>query len=340
MGGTIAGRAASPQDVVGYEAGVLGVGELLTGIPVPQGMVVEPLQVANVDSKDLSVPLWQTLLARLWEQLQQPRVAAVVITHGTDTLEETGWLLQLVLRPRKPVVLVGAMRPATALVPDGPQNLGDALQLAADLDGRAAGGVWVCMASRVFDARSVQKVHPMRADAFGARDGGPAAWVEADRVRWLAPPPVAESPGPSPAMVQAVLQAPRWPRVEWLSSHADADGAIVRALLAQRRLALAGEDTDAPLQGLVVAGTGNGSLHRRLEQALAQAQDEGVVVWVTTRCAEGQVVPGERGRSRTRFVLSDLPPAKARLTLSLQLLWQAAGLSPDFTAPVPAGCAA
>lgn len=327
MGGTIAGRAANAQDVVGYQAGVVPVADLLAGLVPPDGMRLEAEQVANVDSKDMTPALWQALLAAAWRHLQRPEVAALVITHGTDTLEETAWLLHAVLQPRRPVVLVGAMRPASAAAPDGPQNLADALTLAGDAVAQTAGGVWVTLAGRVFDARAVRKVHPARADAFGAGDGGPAAWVEAGRVRWLAQP-AAVSPHPDQAArVQAALTAQRWPRVEWISSHGGADGALVRALLRQRHAAVAGEDADAPLAGLVVAGTGNGSLHTELVAALADAEDQGVTVWVTTRCPEGEVIPGDGGRARRPFAVTDLPPAKARLALSLHLLWQQAALS-------------
>ena len=330
MGGTIAGRAATPHDVVGYQAGVVPVADLVAGLAPPVGWRVQAQQVANIDSKDMTVVLWQALLAAVQAQLQRPEVGAIVVTHGTDTLEETAWLLQAVLQPARPVVLVGAMRPASALAPDGPQNLADALTLAVDGRLQAAGGVWVTLAGRVFSARAVTKVHATRVDAFGAGDGGPAAWVEAGRVRWMAPPALLAAPAADPgqaARVQAVLSAPRWPRVEWLTSHAGADGALVRALLLQRREALAGRDADDALAGLVVAGTGNGSLHERLAAALTLAQAEGVAVWVTTRCPQGEVVSGADGRAVQCFTVTDLPPPKARVSLSLQLLWQAAGLA-------------
>lgn len=326
-GGTIAGRAASTQDVVGYQAGVVPVADLLADLPVPAGVRLEAEQVANVDSKDMSPDVWRALLAAADRHLSRPDVAAIVITHGTDTLEETAWLLQSVLSPARPVVLVGAMRPASAAAPDGPQNLADALLLAADAAAGGMGGVWVTLAGRVFDARSARKVHPARADAFGGGDVGPAAWVEAGRVRWLHRPVAADAASDRAARLQAVLDAPRWPRVEWLTSHAGADGALVRALLHQRRESLAGRDDDPPVAGLVAAGSGNGSLHAALAEALATAQAEGVEVWVTTRCAEGEVVAGESGRARRSFQTTGLTPAKARVELMLALLWRAAGIS-------------
>ena len=101
MGGTIAGRAASPHDVVGYQAGVVPVADLVAGMAPPVGWRVQAQQVANVDSKDMTVALWQALLGAVHAQLQQPEVGAIVVTHGTDTLEETAWLLQTVLQPAR-----------------------------------------------------------------------------------------------------------------------------------------------------------------------------------------------------------------------------------------------
>ena len=327
-GGTIAGRAARADDLVGYQAGVVPVQALLQGQPVPPGWTLQAAQVASLDSKDMTLAVWRALLQAVHAALHDPEVGAVLVTHGTDTLEETAWLLQAALAPAKPVVLTGAMRPATALAPDGPQNLADAVTLATDAVLQAAGGVWVTLAGRVFDAAVVRKVHPTRVDAFGGGDAGAAAWVEGGRVRWLLEPAarlaaLARLAGrPEPTALPTLWQAPAWPRVEWITSHAAADGALVRALLAQRRAAQAGQDSDAPLAGLVVAGTGNGSLHAALADALRQAAAEGVAVWITTRCAEGEVLPPTPGRDAAGWTLTPLPPAKARISLMLALLQQ------------------
>lgn len=310
-GGTIAGRADAAADNVGYTAGQVGVDELLTGVramaaQVPKlgGWVLQAEQVAQVDSKDMGPAVWRTLLARVAHHLSRPEVAGLVVTHGTDTLEETAWLLQRVLAPTKPVVLTCAMRPATALVPDGPQNLMDALCVAAEP--HAQGVVAVC-AGQVHQARHVQKVHTYRLNAFDSGDAGPMGCVEEGRLRqWQAwPESVPLSGG-----LESLLRCDPWPRVELVTSHAGADGAVVRALLAA-----SGPDT--PLRGLVVAGTGNGTLHSDLMDALRQAQARGVVVRRGTRCAYGQVVGG------TPEALADtggLSPLKARLSLMLELL--------------------
>ena len=314
-GGTIAGRAAAAGDNVGYTAGEVGVDQLLTGVlhmarQLPQlgGWAFEAEQVAQVDSKDMGPAVWCPLLARVAHHLARPEVAGVVVTHGTDTLEETAWLLQAVLAPAKPVVLACAMRPATALVPDGPQNLMDALCVAAT---PAARGVVAVCAGRVHQARHVQKVHTYRLDAFDSGDAGPLGCVEEGRLRlWQAWPSAEDRAQPPGGLLERLLAATNWPRVELITSHAGADGGLVRALLAHT-------DAVTPLRGLVVAGTGNGTVHAGLLAALADAQAAGVVVRRGTRCAYGQVVPGPHDALADTGGLS---PVKARLNLVLELL--------------------
>jgi L-asparaginase len=185
-------------------------------------------------------------------------VQGVVITHGTDTMEETAYFLHALLgaagAQAKPVVITGAMRPASALSPDGPQNMLDALAVAGH---PGACGVVVAMAGKVFSAVEVQKVHPYRRDAFDACDAGVLGYVEEGRVRmvrtWPAPDGYCLQQWP-----RGIADTP-WPRVEIITSHAGAGGALVDALLADGS---AGTD---PLRGLVVAGTGNGTVHRALE---------------------------------------------------------------------------
>lgn len=321
-GGTIAGRAVRPDDHTGYAAGQVSVAALLEGIPVPLGCQVEHEQVAQIDSKDMGPAVWKLLLVRLQHHLQRPNVSGVVVTHGTDTLEETAYLLQRVLCPAKPVVLTCAMRPATALVPDGPQNLADALVVAAHPG--ACGVVAVC-AGRVHRADAVQKVHPYRLDAFDSGDAGPLGQVEQGCLTlWRDWPDAAVSS----LCIQSIPQKPlplipdllwprllaeaAWPRVEVLVSHAGADGTLVQALLAYTGPNI------APLRGLVVGGTGNGTLHQDLAAALQQAQAQGVVVWRTTRCVEGRVVVSDPHTEAIPTV--SMPLVKARLALQLALL--------------------
>ena len=293
-GGTIAGRGRGPQDHVGYRSGEVPVGDLLAGIPVPAGLRVDVEQLAQVDSKDMDTRVWATLVARCAEALARDDVRAVVVTHGTDTLEETAYLLHRCVPARKPVVLTCAMRPATALSPDGPQNLADALVVAAQ-DG--ARGVLLACAGRVHGAVGLRKVHPYRLDPFESGDAGVVGYVEDSRWRAARDWPVAAT-DPVP------VGEGDWPWVAIVVSHAGADARQVDALVREG------------VRGIVVAGTGNGTVHHALASALRAASARGVRVVRTTRCAEGRVVDGGRDGG---FETLPLTPVQARVELQLQL---------------------
>lgn len=304
-GGTIAGTASHAADHTGYTAAQLGVQSLLQGVPgltdllQPDQLQFE--QVAQLDSKDMDLAVWQALARRCQHWLSQPEVGGVLITHGTDTLEETAWFLQLVLETDKPVVLTCAMRPATALSPDGPQNLLDALAVLRD---PGAQPVLAVCAGVVHSARDVQKVHPYRLDAFSAGAAGPRGWVEEGRVRWAdsGSRRLAVHPQAWRALHSDVRD---WPWVAVVHSHAGAQAREVQALVA------------AGVRGLVVAGTGNGTVHQALLGALLQAQEQGVAVRLVSRCAEGQIVGAA---TALPCAPRGLNAFKARIGLMLDLL--------------------
>jgi L-asparaginase len=313
-GGTIAGTAASATDNVGYTAAQIGVQQLLAAVPAHSGLELVSEQVAQMDSKDMSWALWQHLLRRCVHWLAQDDVQGLVITHGTDTLEETAYLLQAVLAPSKPVVLTCAMRPATAISPDGPQNLVDALAVASL---REACGVSVVCAGTIHSAMDVQKIDTWRLDAFSSGDGGVLGYVQQGLVlmsrHW-----VAGAGQLGAAALERVLGLERLPRVEIVWSHAEASGATVDVLtapdLAQRFGAPA-------VRGLVVAATGNGTLHHELQAALLRAQAQGIRVWRASRCAQGRIVP----TAHDIFPESrGLTPVKARIALMLELAAESA----------------
>ena len=300
-GGTIAGTAANASEHTGYTAAQIGVHALLASLPGWQDdtgaerYVVE--QVAQLDSKDMGFDVWAKLALRVAHFLAQDDVQGIVITHGTDTLEETAYFLQALLAPHKPVVLTCAMRPSNALVPDGPQNLLDALAVASSA---VASGVTVVCAGEIYGADDVQKIHPYRLNAFSAGDAGPIGFVEQGRLRLLRDWPR----GQALPLVSALADA-AWPRVEILMSYAGADGTVVRALL------------KAGVKGLVVAATGNGTVHQDLEAALVLAMQQGVKVVRATRCAEGRLLPGANDALPAA---PGLTPVKARIALMLALM--------------------
>ncbi|QPF73798.1 asparaginase [Roseateles sp. DAIF2] len=298
-GGTIAGRAAQASDNVGYKAAELGVQQLLDAIPALAGRPLEAEQLAQLDSKDMDFATWQKLARRVAEHLARPEVAGLVITHGTDTLEETAFFLQRVLAPAKPVVLTAAMRPATALQTDGPQNLLDAVAVAVHPGAR---GVLTVFAGAIHSAEQVRKVHSYKVEAFASSDGALLGLVEEGVLRLLGAWPAAGD-GLGLARIEA-RAATAWPRVQILLNHVGADGALVRALLAQG------------VDGLVVAGTGNGTLSHALEAALREARSAGVKVLRSTRCDAGPVMESA-GALPSAGALS---PVKARVQLLLDLL--------------------
>jgi len=297
-GGTIAGASSVAGDNVGYTAAQRSVADLLAAVPPLAGTPVEAEQVAQLDSKDMDAATWQALARAVARHLARPAVQGIVVTHGTDTLEETAWLLQQVLAPAKPVVLVAAMRPATALAADGPQNLLDAVAVARTPGAR---GVVAVLAGQVHAADRVRKVHTYRTDAFSSGDAGPLGVVEEGVLRRFTDWPAGVALG----LDVLDTDPTQWPWVEIVTSHAGARGDAVRALLA------------AGVQGLVVAGTGNGSVHRALQQALDEARAAGLPVWLCSRCAGGVLVPAPGAAPSPAAALS---PWQARLALQLQLL--------------------
>lgn len=324
-GGTIAGKSTSAIDNVDYVASEVGVETLLAAIPSLAdvagkasfaGCELMCEQVAQVDSKDMTFEVWQLLLARCTHWLAQPQVQGIVITHGTDTLEETAFFLHSVLSTTKPVVLTCAMRPSTAVAPDGPQNLLDALAVASS--DKIKSVVAVC-ASTIHSAVDVQKVHNYRLDAFSSGDAGVLGYVKEGKlviyrndesykplsdanISYLAIKNIANS-----------FQNQRYlPRVEIVLNHAGATGDMVLDLLAQRSASSVNK-----LTGIVVAATGNGTISQALESALKTAEAAGVVVWRSSRCAFGSLV----GKTNTQFGDSGgLTPVKARIALALHIL--------------------
>lgn len=300
-GGTLAGRAAQAHDNVGYSAAQVGIAELLGGIPALAGRDLATEQVAQVDSKDMDLEVWRQLALRCAHWLAQPEVTGLVITHGTDTLEETAFFLHCVLAPDRPVVLTGGMRPSTAFAPDGPQNIADAVALAAH---PGAAGVMVAFAGTVHGAADVAKVHTYRLDAFSSGDAGPIGHIEEGAVRQLRAWPRGDAAAAA-ASLRKLAAGAAWPPVEIVMNHAGAGRTVVDALV-QRGV-----------RGLVAAGTGNGTLHRDLQAALLDAQAAGVRVLRASRCAQGTVI-GHAGDPLPHA--AGLSPVKARIALMLELM--------------------
>lgn len=296
-GGTIAGTSGTGRDR-DYQAAQLSVEQLVAAVPELAACRLEALQVAQVDSKDMGWSVWRPLLQACLQALSRAEVAGLVITHGTDTLEETALLLHLLLPPGKPVVLTAAMRPATSDQADGPGNLLHAVRAVQAASAQGRHGVVVAMAGRLWPAMVVRKAHAWQVDAF---DGGGAK-------------PLSDEAWP-PAMAwctHQVLARDELPWVMLLTSHADADARAVKALVA----------LPPPPQGWVLACTGHGTVHQSLGVALqVVAADTGALVWRSTRVARGGVAPKDQDEGADGLsVTGALTPAQARLLLSLGLV--------------------
>jgi len=309
-GGTIAGEAASPDDDLGYRAGTLPVSVLVGALQLPAAIAVESEQVAQLDSKDMDFATWRALAVAIERHLARAEVVGIVVTHGSDTLEETAFFLDRVVAPTKPVVLTAAMRPATSRHADGARNLRDAGVVAIAAGAR---GVVAVVAGVIHGARDVRKVHPQRLDAFGSGDAGPlghvADGVLAMRRSW-------------PDAVEAAIDVGRlpaddasWPWVEIVTSDAAADPRAVPTLVA------------AGCAGIVVATTGNGTVHRALEAALADAAARGCTVLRATRCLAGAIVEPTPAAVGTLPSAGALTPQQARVELIVRLLAARAAVS-------------
>ena len=317
-GGTIAGAAIDATSTATYQAGTVGVAELVAAVPSLGRIAdVRHEQLANIDSKDMTVRLWVALTRRVNELLADSDVDAVVITHGTDTLEETAYWLELTARSAKPVVLTAAMRPVTALSADGPLNLLDAVTVAVHPSARSQ-GVLAVFANLIHAARDITKISTYSATAFSSGEFGALGWVQDGRVifarrvtRAIAPEGAGvQSPGQySDGFAGAGVLDEPLPRVEIISSYAGVSPTLVDALV------------ESGTKGIVVAGTGNGSLHEDLERALAIAARAGVAVVRSTRVWGGHVTGNAVARDGALGFISagNLNPYKARVLLMLGL---------------------
>ena len=307
MGGTIAGLAGNPNNPKEYIAGELGVADLMRDLSHWNEFKLDILNVAQINSKDMQVGHWQALLSAVQTAMGQPDTHAVVITHGTDTLEETAYLLQAMGPWPQPLVMTCAMLPANAPHADGPGNLKDALSWASQAHHP---GVFVVCAGKVHASQDVQKITTESVDAFtSGPEGCLATWVDG---QWniQARPDAPLLAGPRPSLAYA-LAAKRWPRVEMVTNHALNDGAVVRGLLANS------DSEDTPLAGIVLAGTGMGTASQALELALQKAVDAGVRVWLSSRCIFGLA----HAQANTHWgEVTWLSAAKARTALCLRLL--------------------
>jgi L-asparaginase len=302
-GGTIAG-ADNPKDA-GYKAGVFEVEDLIKAVPQINDLAeLTGEQIANIGSQDMTERVWLELGVRINELLMSSDVNGVVVTHGTDTMEETAYFLNLVVKSDKPVVLVGSMRPATAISADGPGNLYDAVATAVDPRARGR-GVMVVLNDEIHAARNVTKTKTTSLHAFASPNRGPIGLAYRPSIVWFAPPDKRHTTSSE----FTVYNVKALPRVDIIYAHANMPSDLIEASLRYGA------------RGLVVAGVGDGNMSRSVVETLSRAAKTGVVVVRSTRLEQGMVLRNnEIDDDKAGFVASgELNPAKSRVLLQLAL---------------------
>jgi L-asparaginase len=303
-GGTIAGEGKA-SDRAGYTAGKIPVSDLIGSIPTVNSIAtISGEQISSVGSQDMSIEIWKKLATRVNEIFSKNEADGIVITHGTDTQEETAYFLDLVVPHNLPVVLTGSMRPATAISADGPKNLYDAITVAANPRSKGR-GVLVSFNESIFDSREVIKTSTTKVNAFRAPNSGPLGEVYDGHVEYYKSS-VREAAQGGPFTVNTNTKLPT---IEIVYMYADASPAYIDYLVTQK------------VDGIVIAGVGNGNFSKAFTEAIKRATKANIAVCRSSRCLEGRVVlDGETSDEELGTIVSDdLSPQKARILLMLGL---------------------
>lgn len=299
-GGTIAGAASLSSDTAAYVAGTVDVSALLAAVPGLEDIAdIRAETLFRLDSKDMTPTHWLALAQRVQALADEDDVDGILITHGTDTVEETAFFLHLTLATTKPVVLTAAMRPATALSADGPMNLFTAARVAGTRSFGALGTL-VVMNDRIHAAREVCKWHTRAIEGIGSPESGALGWANPPR---LGRPGIAADRALTPLSDLDTLHWP--PAVEVLYLSAGASTRLLDACI------------DAGAHGVVLACAGNGSLPQNWQPAVERAIAAGCAVVCGSRVAQGFVGGGHAPAGVMHA--GALSPTKARVALMLAL---------------------
>jgi L-asparaginase len=303
-GGTI----ASKHDPVkgGYLPALSGE-DLVAAVPAIKKIAqIQVEQISNISSSDMPLEIWMRLAGRVRELLARPEIAGIVVTHGTNTLEETAYFLDLTTTNTKPVILVGAERPASDPDSDGPRNLLDAIRVAIAPEA-VAKGVTVVMNGQINAARDVTKTNTSQVETFRSLEFGQLGTVDVERVRFYR--------SPLRRQTFTVDSRTQVGRVDIVMSYAGADGLLIRSLV-----------RDGAVKGLVIAGLGLGGVTSSMFDAIQEVRARGIPVVISSRVPTGRVFPLSAGKGsalalkQIGCVLADnLSPQKARILLMLAL---------------------
>ncbi|MBP0599987.1 type II asparaginase [Herbaspirillum sp. LeCh32-8] len=304
-GGTIAGTGATSTTTVGYTAAKVGVDALIAAVPELKKVAnVRGEQTMQIASENMNNDAWLKLAKRVNTLLAQSDVDGIVITHGTDTIEETAYFLDLVVKSKKPVVIVGAMRPSTAISADGPINLYNAVLLAGSKEAIGK-GVLVTLNDQINAGREVTKTNTSTLDTFKTPELGYLGYIQGSKpffYRQSTRKNTADTPFD-------VSNLDKLPQVDIVYGYANMNPIALNAFVA------------AGAQGIIHAGVGDGSLNNTVVPSLTEARKKGIVIVRSSRVGQGIVARnGEADDDKLDFVVSDtLNAQKARILLMLAL---------------------
>lgn len=298
-GGTIAGKAESNTATTGYKAGVIGVQDLVNAVPaIANVATVTGEQIANTASGNIDQAILLKLSKAINERLSKTETHGAVITHGTDTLEETAFFLDLTVKNPKPVVVVGAMRPASAISADGSMNLLEAVTLAASPRAENR-GVMVLLNDRIGSAFYTTKTNTTSLDTFKAPEQGYLGAFYGETPYFFYQPAAPEN---KPFF--DVSNKTELAKVDIIYSYQDVDSGLLNAAIAQGA------------KGIVIAGMGNGSTPTRIKEDIKKAMDKGIPVVISSRTGNGFVTEKTKDSAIGSGMYN---PQKARILLSLAL---------------------
>lgn len=302
-GGTIAGFIDSTIATTGYAAGAIDIDVLIKAVPQIRDLAdISWEQIANIDSSNMCDEIWLRLAKKI-AKLFAEGIDGVVITHGTDTMEETAYFLNLTIKSNKPVVLVGAMRPSTAISADGPKNLYNAVALVVNKEAKNK-GVMVAINDKILSARGVVKTHSLNVDAFSSPDFGDLGYIVDGKVFFYNNVTKAHTKN-APFDVSKLTSLPK---VDILYSYSnDGSGVAAKALF------------EHGTKGIVVAGSGAGSIHKNQKDVLKELLKKGLKVVVSSRVVAGCVAVSDSDEKLGFISAEDLNPQKARVLLMLAL---------------------
>ena len=303
-GGTIAGTGTSAT-ATNYTAGQVAIGTLLDAVPELKNIAnVTGEQIVKIGSQDMNDDVWLTLAKKINQLLKRSDIDGIVITHGTDTMEETAYFLNLTVKSDKPVVLVGAMRPSTAISADGPLNLYNAVVVAGAKESMGK-GVLVSMNGIILGAHSVLKMNTIDVQTFQAPNSGALGYVYNGKV-FYNQSPLKKHTSQS---IFDVTNLNSLPKVGIVYSYSNMEGDVVKMM------------ANSGYKGIIHAGLGNGNIHKNVFPELINARNKGILIVRSTRVPTGPTtLDAEVDDNQYKFIASqELNPQKSRILLMLAL---------------------